>query len=86
MVASAPSNFTEMVGMGVRDGRLTKGSTPSNNTKKFGSGHPKRKEHEVGMVTYNQPQPTYPLYPQVVAVTPPPQMPLPYRPPSHYPP
>ena len=48
MVASAPSDFTEMVGMGicleeaVREGRLTKGES-SVNTKKPSYGFTKKK-------------------------------------------
>ncbi|XP_058774739.1 uncharacterized protein LOC131649009, partial [Vicia villosa] len=48
MIASAPSDFTEMVNMGmrleegVRTGRLTKEGGSSSGTKKFGSGFPKK--------------------------------------------
>jgi hypothetical protein len=97
MVASAPNNFTEMVGMGmrleegVREGRLTKESGPASSSKKFGNNFPRKKESEVGMVTHGKPQSGYPVYPHVAAVSPIPQNP-PYqpqitqRPPSHYPP
>lgn len=43
MVASAPNDFTEMVGMGVRlevgvrEGRLTKEASSSSGTKKYGN-------------------------------------------------
>ncbi|XP_058747178.1 uncharacterized protein LOC131620188, partial [Vicia villosa] len=56
MIASAPSDFTEMVNMGmrleegVRTGRLTKEGGSSSGTKKFGSGFPKKKEQSVDMV------------------------------------
>ncbi|KAK2375367.1 hypothetical protein QL285_076259 [Trifolium repens] len=97
MVASAPNNFTEMVGMGmrleeeVREGRLTKGSGPVSSSKKFGNNFLRKKESEVGMVTHGKPQSGYPVYPHIAAVSPIPQNP-PYqpqitqRPPSHYPP
>ncbi|XP_058774882.1 uncharacterized protein LOC131649152, partial [Vicia villosa] len=55
MIASAPSDFTEMVNMGmrleegVRTGRLTKEGGSSSGTKKFGSGFPKKKEQSVDM-------------------------------------
>src|SRR3954465_11021203 len=57
MIASAPSDFTEMVntGMrleeGVRTGRLTKEGGSSSGTKKFGSGFQKKKEQSVDMVS-----------------------------------
>jgi hypothetical protein len=57
MVASAPNNFNEMVGMGirleegVREGRLSKETPSSHHTKRFGGGYPKKKEHDVGMIT-----------------------------------
>ncbi|KAK2422481.1 hypothetical protein QL285_033013 [Trifolium repens] len=57
MIASAPSDFTEMVNMGmrleegVREGRLIKESGSSNiHTRKFEGSFPKKKEQEVGMV------------------------------------
>ncbi|KAK2403270.1 hypothetical protein QL285_052725 [Trifolium repens] len=63
MIASAPSDFTEMVNMGmrleegVREGRLIKGSGSSNiHTKKFEGGFPKKKEQEVGMVAQGRPK------------------------------
>ncbi|KAK2357197.1 hypothetical protein QL285_094492 [Trifolium repens] len=97
MVASAPNNFTEMVGMGirleegVREGRLTEGTGPASSLKKFGNNFLRKKESEVGMVTHGKPQSGYPVYPHIAAVSPIPQNP-PYqpqmtqRPPSHYPP
>src|SRR3954464_5831385 len=57
MIASAPSDFTEMVNMGmrleegVRTGRLTKEGGSSSGTKKFGSGFQKKKEQSVDMVS-----------------------------------
>ena len=56
MVASAPGDFTEMVSMGmrleegVRAGRLTKEVGSSSGTKRIGTGFPKKKEHDIGMV------------------------------------
>ncbi|KAK2427030.1 hypothetical protein QL285_025638 [Trifolium repens] len=63
MIASAPSDFTEMVNMGmrleegVREGRLIKESGSSNiHTKKFEGSFPKKKEQEVGMVAQGRPR------------------------------
>ncbi|GAU38495.1 hypothetical protein TSUD_64750 [Trifolium subterraneum] len=53
MIASAPSDFTEMVNMGmrleegVRQGRLVRESVPVNSTKRFGSNFARRKESET---------------------------------------
>lgn len=50
MVASAPNDFTEMVGMGVileegvNEGRLTKETGSSSGTKKYGNNFQKKKE------------------------------------------
>src|SRR4030043_584121 len=61
MVASAPSDFTEMVNMGVRleegvrKGRLVREDAPINNTKKFG-----REEQEVSMVAQQPYQQQHP--------------------------
>lgn len=50
MVASAPSDFTKMVNMGliledgVRNGRLKVGSS-YDGSRKYGNGLPKKKEH-----------------------------------------
>ncbi|GAU10658.1 hypothetical protein TSUD_419880, partial [Trifolium subterraneum] len=97
MIASAPSDFTEMVNMGmrleegVRQGRLVRESVPVNSTKRFGSNFARRKESEVSMVAHGQHQRPYMGYQHVAAVSPVPQNP-PYqpqmtqRPPSHYPP
>ena len=55
MVASAPSDVTEMVGMGigleeaVREGRLTKGESPGS-TKKPSYGFAKNKEGDTNVV------------------------------------
>ncbi|KAK2398467.1 hypothetical protein QL285_048404 [Trifolium repens] len=82
MVASAPNNFTEIVAMGmrleegVREGRLMKGDAPANNAKMFGNGYPRKKEQEVGMVTYGGPRLEYPVYPHVAAISPIPQQPF----------
>ncbi|KAK2448987.1 hypothetical protein QL285_008226 [Trifolium repens] len=63
MIASAPSDFTEMVNMGmrleegVREGRLVKESGSSNiHTRKFESSLLKKKEQEVDMVTQRRPR------------------------------
>ncbi|GAU51822.1 hypothetical protein TSUD_416070 [Trifolium subterraneum] len=97
MIASAPSDFTEMVNMGmrleegVRQGRLVRESVPVNSTKRFGSNFARRKESEVSMVAHGQHQRPYMGYQHVAAVSPVPQNP-PYqpqmtqRPPSQYPP
>ncbi|KAK2450206.1 hypothetical protein QL285_009336 [Trifolium repens] len=81
MVASAPNNFTEMVGMGmrleegVREGRLVNENAPANNAK-FGNNFLKKKESEVGMVTHRGPRSEYPAYPHVAAISPIPQQPF----------
>jgi DNA primase len=65
MIASAPNDFTEMVNMGmrleegVREGRLAKESGSSSGTRKFGTGFPKKKEQEVGMVAQGRPRRNY---------------------------
>jgi len=67
MVSSAPSNFTEMmtIGMrleeGVREGRLVKESAPTNDSE--------GEDREVSMVE-SQPQQQYPTYHLVAAVMP----------------
>jgi len=100
MIATAPSNFAEMVGMGmrleerVREGRLRKESTPARNAKRFGNNYPKKKEQEIDMVAHGGYQPGYPTYPYVANIspsTPAPQNPyyqpqMPQRPPPYYPP
>jgi hypothetical protein len=61
MIASAPSDFTEMVNMGmrleegVREGRLARKSDPSSGARKFGSSFPEKNEQEVGMVAQGRP-------------------------------
>jgi hypothetical protein len=58
MILSAPSDFAEMVNMGMRleeevhEGRLTKEVGSSSNFKKFGSGFIKKKEQEVSVVLH----------------------------------
>ena len=65
MVASAPSDFTEMVNMGVRleeavrEGRLTKEAEASSSTKKYGSGFQKKKEQDVSVVLQNKQRQRY---------------------------
>ncbi|KAK2427997.1 hypothetical protein QL285_026540 [Trifolium repens] len=62
MIASAPNDFTKMVNMGmrleegVREGRLAKESGSSSGTRKFGTGFPKKKEQEAGMVAQGRPR------------------------------
>ncbi|KAL5137467.1 hypothetical protein HKD37_10G027826 [Glycine soja] len=75
MVASAPTDFTEMVNMGVRleedvrEGRLTVESTPAaSNAKKFGGHFAKKKDQEVGMVAHGKPQQNFTPYRQVANV------------------
>jgi len=76
MIATAPSNFAEMVGMGmrleerVREGRLRKESTPARNAKRFGNNYPKKKEQEIDMVAHGGYQPGYPTYPYVANISP----------------
>lgn len=56
MVASAPSDFTEMVNMGlsleegVLEGRLKEGSS-FDGSRKYGNGLPKKKEHDVNAIS-----------------------------------
>lgn len=56
MVASAPSDFTEMVNMGlileegVREGRLKEGSS-SDGSRKNGNDLPKKKEHDANVIS-----------------------------------
>ena len=75
MVASAPSNFTEMVNMGVRleeavrEGRLIKGEEIASGSKKYGSGFPKKKEKDVSMVYQGQQKRRYPPR-QIAAISP----------------
>jgi len=99
MIASAPGNFAEMVGMGirleegVREGRLGKESVSSSNAKRFGRRYPKKKEQEISMVAHEGYQLGYPTYPYVANIspaTPTPQNPyyqpqMPQRPPPYYP-
>ena len=79
MVASAPSDFTEMVGMGihleeaVREGRLIKGKS-SGNTKKPSYGFAKKKEGDTNVVMkerrVNPPRRNYQCHQQVASMTP----------------
>src|ERR1051325_2246372 len=61
MIASAPRDFTMMVRMGmrleegVRTGRLTREIGTSNGTKRIGTSFPKKKEHDIGMVSQGKP-------------------------------
>ncbi|GAU50488.1 hypothetical protein TSUD_300290 [Trifolium subterraneum] len=80
MIASAPSDFTEMVNMGmrleegVRQGRLVRESVPVNSTKRFGSNFARRKESEPQM-TQRPPSHYPPLYQQTYPQQPYPQQP-----------
>ena len=57
MVTSAPSDFTEMVNMGVRleeavrEGRLTKEIEASSSSKKYGNTFSKKKDQDVSAVS-----------------------------------
>jgi hypothetical protein len=100
MIASAPTDFTEMVNMGmrleegVREGRLAKDSGSSSGTRKLGTGFSKKKEQEVGMVAQGRPRRSnYQQYPQHIVVVMPvpntfqnprPQPQLHQRPPQQY--
>ena len=78
MVASSPSDFTEMVGMGVRleeavrEGRLTKGEG-SRGVKKPAYGFTKKKEGDTNVVMkerrVNAPRKNYQPHQQVTSVT-----------------
>ena len=74
MVASAPSDFTEMVNMGVRleeavrEGRLTKETETSSSSKKYGSAFPKKKDQDVSAVLQNKQRRRYQQ--QVATVSP----------------
>lgn len=56
MVASAPSDFSEMVNMGlrleegVREGRSKEGSS-SEGSRKYGNDLPKKKEHDASSIS-----------------------------------
>ncbi|XP_050909462.1 uncharacterized protein LOC127123273 [Lathyrus oleraceus] len=80
MIASAPTDFTDMVNMGVRleeavrEGRLVReGSSSSSGAKRYG-GFMKKKEQETNVVSYNHPRRiNYPYHSQhqhITAVTP----------------
>lgn len=57
MVASAPNDFNEMVGMrvrleeGVREGCLTKEANSSSGTKKHGNSFQKKKEGDTNAIS-----------------------------------
>src|ERR1043165_6663561 len=76
MIASAPGDFTEMVstGMrveeGVRIGRLTKEAGSSSGIRKVGTSFPKKKEHDIGMVSQGKPRKNVIQQRQVAAITP----------------
>ena len=76
MISSAPGDFTEMVNMGmrleegVRTGHLTKEVGSSSRTMKFGTGFPKKKEQDVGMVSQGKPRRNVNHRQQVAVVAP----------------
>jgi hypothetical protein len=77
MIASAPSDFTEMVNMGmrleegVREGRLVRESGLSNiHTRKLEGSFSKKKEQAVDMMTQGKPRKDNYRQPHVAAVTP----------------
>src|ERR1051325_11563059 len=76
MIASAPGDFTEMVSMGmrleegVRTGRLTKEAGSSSGTKKVGTSFPRKKEHDIGMVSRGKPRKNVIHQRQVAAIAP----------------
>src|ERR1043165_599382 len=76
MIASAPGDFTEMVSMGMRleegvqIGRLTKEMGSSSRTKRVGSGFPKKKEHDIGMVSRGKPRKNVSHQQQVATIAP----------------
>lgn len=56
MVASAPSDFTEMVNMGIRleEGvrkERPKESGSSDSSRRYGNGGPKKKEHDANAIS-----------------------------------
>lgn len=65
MITSAPSDFTDMVNMGMRleegdrGGRLVKEGGSSSGVKKFGVGFPKKKEQDVSAVVHIRPRQRY---------------------------
>ncbi|GAU51875.1 hypothetical protein TSUD_416600 [Trifolium subterraneum] len=94
MVGIVSRSFTEMVEMGmcleegIHQGRLIKENAPTSTNKKYGNSFSKKKESEVGMVAQGGPQPRYPAYQHVSAITPtsqpqitqaPPQYSYPYQ-------
>ena len=76
MIASAPGDFTEMVSMGmrleegVRTGRLVKEIGFSSGTKKVGTSFPKKKEHDIGMVSRGKPRRNVNQQQQVATIAP----------------
>ena len=76
MVANAPGDFTEMVSMGmrleegVRTGRLTKEMGSSSGTKRVGTGFPRKKEHDIGMVSREKPRKNVSRRQQVATIAP----------------
>src|SRR6266487_4459232 len=88
MIASAPSDFTEMVNMGmrleegVRQGRLTREKVLTNTAKRYGNNFSEKKEFEVGMVAQGGHHSRNPVYQHVAAIALPPQYPQSHHLPS----
>src|SRR6266487_1395281 len=88
MIASAPSDFTEMVNMGmrleegVRQGRLTREKAPTNTAKRYGNNFSEKKEFEVGMVAQGGRHSRNSAYQHVAAIALPPQYPQSHHLPS----
>ncbi|XP_039683824.1 uncharacterized protein [Medicago truncatula] len=80
MIIAAPSDFSEMVTMGtrleeaVRDGIIVfeEGESSANASRKYGNGHHKKKETEVGMVSAGTSQSMATVAPINAAQLPPP--------------
>ena len=76
MVASSPSDFTEMVGMGVRleeavrEGRLSKDGDSSNGAKKYGDSSSKKKEQDSYAILRGRQGRSHNRNQQVASVTP----------------
>lgn len=65
MIASASSDFTDMVNMGmrleegVREGRLVKEGGSSSGVKKFRVGFPKKKKQDASVMVHRRPRQRY---------------------------
>src|SRR3954467_10912821 len=60
MITSAPVDFTEMVGMGVRleevvrEGRLVQNDNPSGGARKYGSSFQNKKESDANVISHGK--------------------------------